>query len=133
MNTNFGRTYLNIVSNNFPPMHLMHKIHICHTGSVRKDQLQLHEKHWLNNFHTQKYILYSRHKIFGFSCQVKNDCSLNDKCLTPKLIYMTDFSNIENSEVKFYLGLPDIERTADNRKLSGYNAKQQNKLLITGI
>lgn len=43
---------------------------------------------------------------------------------------MMDFSNIENSEVKFYLWLPDIERTADNRKLSGYNAKQQNKLLI---
>ena len=45
---------------------------------------------------------------YGCNCRVKSSCSLNDECLTLKIIYRADVSKDENSDKKFYFGLADI-------------------------
>ena len=52
-------------------------------------------------------ILNPNQKSFGRYCWKKDSCALNGECLTPNIIYRTDFSNEANNDQKFYFGLAE--------------------------
>ena len=50
-------------------------------------------------------ILYPKMSEFGCNCRSKTDYPLDNKCLTPMIVYQADVQNITNDERKFYLGV----------------------------
>ena len=64
-------------------------------------------------------ILYPKKSEFGCNCRSKTDCPLDNKCLTPKIVYQADVRNDTNDEKKFYLGVsetPFKERFRNHNK-----------------
>ena len=53
-------------------------------------------------------ILFQKKSEFGCNCRAKTDISLENKCLTPKIVYQADVRKDTNDEKKFYLGLSEI-------------------------
>ena len=53
-------------------------------------------------------ILYPKISKFGCDCRSKTDCPLDNKCLTPKIVYQADVRNNTNDEKKFCLGVSEI-------------------------
>ena len=51
-----------------------------------------------------KQILNPTKEYFGSNCSVRNDCPLDNKCLTPNIVYEAKVSNKTNNECKRYLG-----------------------------
>ena len=64
-------------------------------------------------------ILYPKKSEFGCKCRSKTNCPLDNKCLTPKIVYQADVRNDTNDEKKFYLGVsetPFKERFRNHKK-----------------
>ena len=53
-----------------------------------------------------KKIVAENEKQYACNCRNKNDCSLENKCLTPRVIYEADVISL-NTFRKFCIGLPD--------------------------
>ena len=69
-------------------------------------------------------ILYPKKSEFGCNCRSKTDCPLDNKCLTPKIVYQADVRNDTNDEKKFYLGVsetPFKERFRNHKKEYTHN------------
>ena len=45
---------------------------------------------------------------YGCNCRSKESCPLQNKCLTPKIVYRADVKNVTNDEKIFYLGVTEI-------------------------
>ena len=60
--------------------------------------LSSHDLNEINPHKTQTY---------GCNCRIKESCKLQNRCLTPKVIYQTDVENDINSETKFCFGLTE--------------------------
>ena len=54
-----------------------------------------------------KKILYSDNTEYGCNCNDKNKCPLDNKCLTPRIVYRADVTNNQTQEQKFYYGISD--------------------------
>ena len=54
-----------------------------------------------------KKILAENQKQYECNCRNKNECSLENKCLTPRVINEADVITL-NASRKFYIGLSDI-------------------------
>ena len=66
-----------------------------------------------------KNILYPKKSEFGCNCRSKTDCPLDNKCLTPKIVYQADVRDDTNDEKKCYLGVsetPFKERFRNHKK-----------------
>ena len=51
-----------------------------------------------------KHILQPSQENFGCNCRNKTDCPLNNKCLTPNIVYEAQITNNTNVDQKRYLG-----------------------------
>ena len=66
-----------------------------------------------------KKILYSDNNEYGCNCNKKNKCPLDNKCLTPRIVYRADVTNNQTQEQKFYYGIFDTpfkERYENDKK-----------------
>ena len=52
-------------------------------------------------------LLTSNSGFLGSKCRNKSNCPLEEKCLTPKVIYQPDVKNDVDDEYKFYHGLTE--------------------------
>ena len=65
---------------------------------------------------------------YGCNCRSRNECPLQNKCLTPKIVYRANVENDINDEKKFYFGVsetPFKERFRNHKKEFNY-AKYRN-------
>ena len=44
-------------------------------------------------------------QVYGCNCRMKNDCTLQHKCLTPGIVYQTIVTNNKDGVEKIYDGL----------------------------
>ena len=56
--------------------------------------------------HNQRFLT-PNNSSFGCNCRNKSNCPLEEKCLTPKVIYQADVTNDVDDEYKFYHGLTE--------------------------
>ena len=56
--------------------------------------------------HNQRWLT-PNNSSFGCNCRNKSNCPLEEKCLTPKVIYQADVTNDVDDEYKFYYGLTE--------------------------
>ena len=52
-----------------------------------------------------KQVLHPKPTTKGCNCRDKNICPLDNKCLTPKVIYQANVTNDTDDTYKYYLGL----------------------------
>ena len=69
--------------------------------------------------HNHKILQPQNDEQYGCSCREKSSCPLQNKCLTPKVIYQANVSNNFNKDERFYRGLaatPFKDRFANHKK-----------------
>ena len=74
--------------------------------------------------HNQR-LLTTNNSSFGYKCRNKSNCPLEEKCLTPQVIYQADVTNDVDGEYKFYCGLTETsfkERIRNHTK--SFNHRQ---------
>ena len=115
--TNVGKTFFKLLQKYFPPTHSMYtifnknKIKISYSccpnmGSI----ISSHNKHILN----------SNSAEYGCNCSNRNECPLENKCLTPRIVYRADVTNNKTDEHKYYYGISDtpFKERYENHKTS---------------
>ena len=67
-----------------------------------------------------KHILNSNNTEYGCTCNNRNECPLENKCLTPRIVYRADVTNNKTYEHKYYYGISDTQfkECYENHKVS---------------
>ena len=79
----------------------------------------LHEKYESIISSRNKQILQPSQEKFGCNCRNKTDCPLDNKCLTPNIVYEAQITNNTNDDQKRYLGAsetPFKERFSNHKR-----------------
>ena len=104
--TNQGRKFLNITDRCFPNGHPLHKIFNKHTLKLSyscmpnmKSIISSHNKALLSDYHRSQTQTDEKE----CNCRKKDQCPLDEKCLTQNVVYQATVSTQSSSET--YLGL----------------------------
>ena len=54
-----------------------------------------------------KDILSSNSIEYGINCNNRDECPLENKCLTPRIVYRADVTNKKTDEYKYYYDISD--------------------------
>ena len=113
---NIGKTFLNLIKYHFPKKNKLHKIFNKNTVKVSYSCMSSissiisgHNKNLLNPNVTQ----------YGCNCQIREDCPLQNQCLTPNIIYRADVNCRDNKDHKFCFRIaqtPFNERFRNNNR-----------------
>ena len=102
--THIGKQFFKILHKHFPKNHSLYKIFNKNTVklsySCTRNITSIITSH-------NKNILKPNKEIYGCNCRVKEDCPLDNKCLTPKVIYEANVTNTVDNEEKIYIGLTE--------------------------
>ena len=102
--TNIGKKNFKLLQKNFPLTHPMCTIfnknkikisYICFPNM--RSIISLHNKHILN----------SNSAEYGCNCNNRDECPLENKCLTPRIVYRADVTNNKKDEHKYNCGISD--------------------------
>ena len=68
----------------------------------------------------KKHILNSRCTEDVYNCNNRDECPLENKCLTNRIVYRADVTNNKTDELKYYYGISDIPFKVryENHKMS---------------
>ena len=67
-----------------------------------------------------KHILNSNNTEYGCNCNNRNECPLENECLTPRIVYRADVTNNKTDEHKYYYRISDtpFKERYENHKTS---------------
>ena len=103
LKSNVGKQFLRLVRQHFPKGHKLHKTFNKNTLKVSYSCLRSMSS--ILTSHNKK-ILAENEKQYECNCRNKDECPLENKCLTPRVIYEADVITLNTSR-KFYIGLSD--------------------------
>ena len=119
--TNIGKPFLKLTRNHFPNENLSHKIFNKNVLKVifscmgnMTSIISSHNRTILNPHVSVEYWC---------NCKSRNECPLQNKCLTPKIVYHANIENDINDENKFCVGIsetPFKERFRNHKKELNY-------------
>ena len=102
--TNIGQTFFKLLQKHFLPTHFLYtifsknKIKICYNCFLNiRSIISSHNKHILNSNSTK----------YGCNCNNRDECPLENKCLTARIVCRADFTNKKTDEHKYYYGISD--------------------------
>ena len=98
-----GKQFLRLVRRHFPKGHKLNKIFNKNTLKVSYSCMRSMSS--ILTSHNKK-ILAENEKQYECNCRNKDECPLENKCLTPRVIYEADVITLNTSR-KFYIGLSD--------------------------
>ena len=102
--SNVGKLFFKILAKNFPKSNPLSKIFNKNTVklsySCTRNMKSIISDH-------NKQVLRKETQQFGCNCKDKNTCPLDNKCLTPQVIYQADVTNDTDDTCKFYIGLTE--------------------------
>ena len=86
----------------------------------------MHQKCKVHNIRSQQTNIAPKTPQYGCNCRNKNNCLLDNKCLTPQIVYQTDVTNDTDDTYKYYLGLAQTSFKYRYRNhISSFNNEQQ--------
>ena len=120
--TNVGKVFFKIFRKNFPKTNPMSKIFNKNTVKISysctRNVKSITSRH-------NKQILHPKPQPKGCNCRDKNTCPLENKCLTPKIIYQADITNDTDDTFKYYLGLAETSfKDRCRNHISSFNNEQ---------
>ena len=101
---NVGKIFCKLSRKHFPPSHP--KYTIFNTNKVKISYTCFANTGSIISSHNKK-VLYSENTEYGWNCNDKNKCPLDDKCLTPRIVYRAHVTNDQTQEQKFYYEISD--------------------------
>ena len=101
--SNVGKQFLKLVRRHFPKGHKLSKI--SNKNTLKVSYSCMRNMSSILTSHNKK-ILAENEKQYECNCRNKDECPLDNKCLTPRVIYEADVINLNTSR-KFYIGLSD--------------------------
>ena len=102
--TNIGKIFFKLLHKHFPPSHSFHKI--FNKKSVEISYSCMHNMSSIISADNRS-ILNPPKTSFGCNCRTRNMCPLQNKCLTPNIVYQADITNNVDDERRVYLGLSE--------------------------
>ena len=114
--TSVGKKFLKLLTRHFPKSNPLHKLFNRNTVKISyccmKNMGSIISSH-------NKQILQPSQEKFGCNCRNKTDCPLDNKCLTPNIVYEAQITNNTNHNQKRYLGAsetPFKERFSNHKR-----------------
>ena len=115
--TNIGKAFLKLMKKHFPNGNSLHKVFNKNTLKVSyscmgnmASIISSHNRTILNPDVSLEYVC---------NCRSRNECPLQNKCLTLKIVYRANVENDTNNQKKFYFGVsetPFKERFRNHKK-----------------
>ena len=121
--TNLGKLLLKLLDSHFPRAHKFHKIFNRDTVKISYCCMK---KIGSIIFSLNKEVLQPRNENYGCNCRKKEICSLDNKCLTPNIIYESQITNNTNNEQKKYLGVAETSFMKRYSNHTGYFKYKKN-------
>ena len=119
--TDVGKLFLRLVEKYFPKNHKFHNIFYKNTIKVNYSCM---DNMWsIIKRHNKKAIgNWSENKEYGCNCKDKDNCPLENKCLTTSLVHKAWVTNDQNTEAKNYIGLTEgaFKHRFNRHQLSNY-------------
>ena len=117
VNTNVGKTFFKLLQKHFPPTHPMYTI--FNKSTIKTSYSCFPNIGCIISSHN-KHILNSNCTEYGCNCGNRGECSLENKCLTPRIVYRADVTNNKTDEHKYYYGISDtpFKERYENHKTS---------------
>ena len=98
--TNVGKIFFKLLRRHFPPPHPMYSI--FNTNKVKISYRCFPNIGSIISSHN-KAVLYSDNTEYGCNCNDKNKCPLDNKCLTPRIVYRALTSPIIKLKSKSFI------------------------------
>ena len=95
------QTFLKLLQRHLPKLHPIHKI--FNHNTIKISNCCMRNMETVISSHN-KQILNPSKEYFRCNYRVPNECLLDNKCLTPNIVYEAKVSNETNNEYKKYLG-----------------------------
>ena len=102
--TNIGRTFLKLLKQHFPKSNRLHKI--FNKNTVKVSYSCMSNLSSIISSHNKR-LLRPRITEYDCNCRTRENCPLQNQCLTPNLIYRADVENNANKGTKIYFGLAE--------------------------
>jgi len=123
--TQVGRIFLKLVKTHFHRNHQFHKIFNANT--VKMSYSSMKNMDCIISSHNKK-LLNPKTDSYGCNCRTKANCPLQNKCLTPCIVYETSVKNNTNTETKRYIGLSETPfKTRYSNHLKDFKHNQYKK------
>ena len=126
--TNVGKSFFKILRKNFPKTNTLSKIFNKITEKF-SNSCTKNVKSIISGYNKQK--LHPKPQQYGCNCRDKNNCLLDNKYLTPQIIYQADVTNDTDDTYKYYLGLAETSfKDRYRNHISSFNNEQHKKKTI---
>ncbi len=134
--TNVGKRFLAIITECFPPNHILHKI-------LNRNTLKLSYSCMPNigniiSAHNQSVLAKKPQQISvpkdkNCNCRQKDDCPLSQKCLVESVVYQATVTRDDNNDQQTYVGLTagDFKTRYNNHTSSFRNPKHKNSTVLS--
>ena len=103
--TNVGRIFLKFIKKHFHKRNSLNKI--FNKNTVKVSYSSIGNISSIISAHKNNILKPVSNTKYGCNCRSKESCPLQNKCLTPKIVYRADVKNLINDEKKFYLGVTE--------------------------
>ena len=123
--TNVGKLFFKILRKNFPKTNPLSKI--FNKNTVKTSYGCTRNVKFITSGHN-KQILHPKPQQCGCSCRDKKNCPLDNKCLSPQMVYQGGVNNDTDATYKYYLGFAEtsFKDRYRNHKSSFDNKQQKN-------
>ena len=71
-----------------------------------------------------------KNNIQWYNCNNKDECPLENECLTPRIVYRADVTNNKTDEHKYYYGISDTPFGKRNTFINNCNLRLSKKAFI---
>ena len=103
--TNIGKIFLQLIKKHFPRHNNLHKI--FNKNSVKVSFSCMGSVSSIIASHNHKVLRPQNSEQCGCNCRSQPNFLLQNKCLTPKVIYQANVTNNSNNDENFYRGLAE--------------------------
>ena len=111
---NIGKIFFKLLLKHFPNTNKLYKIFTKNTVKISYSCMKNIGS--IISAHNQRSLT-PNSSSFGCNCKNKSNCPLEEKCLTPKVIYQADATNDEDDEYKIYKHSEFVNNCRHKRKL----------------
>ena len=101
---NIGKIFFKLLNKHFPVNNSLHKV--FNRNTVKLSYSYTRNISSVISSHN-KFLLNKNTDTFGCNCRQKTSYPLDNKCLTPKVVYKAEITNEVNQEKKIYIGLTE--------------------------
>ena len=100
-----GKTFLKLMRKHFPNGNPLHKI--LNKFTLKGSYSCMGNMASIISSHNRTILNQGVSLEYGCKCRSRNECPLQNKCLTPKIVYRAYVENDINDENKFYFGVSE--------------------------